>query len=448
MTRAGYSAVKVEVFFDQASLDSEGYFVIGSSLIEGTDLIAGEVATDITEWCYAVSTSRGRSRELDAIQTGVASVRLRNYDARFLPDEFYAATAEQLVDELGDPIVDEFGDPVTVDTNPPYVGQIFPGKRVVISMAANSEPIFAGKIDEWNYAYQVDGSVDASFEAIDAMGALAAMSFDDWTTTVGDTPGERFTAVLDRSEVDWGPNRQLGTGVTTLQSDSVTWGSNVLNYCSLIAATDRGFFYASRKNTLTFKGRDELALAATQFADAAADILADDGTGIDFAAIEIASSSELLFNRVGVDREGGTLQTVSSTASQEAYGVRSLQITGLLMETDDQADSLARNLLDQYSEPQARVASITVILDTLNPGSSDDVKVPLHDLGDMVKVRWTPVGSTTQVEQLSLVEGKYHDITVDGLHTVRYALSPAENLTGFIIEDTLFGVIGTSKIAF
>jgi hypothetical protein len=125
-----------------------------------------------------------------------------------------------------------------------------------------------------------------------------------------------------------------------------------------------------------------------------------------------------------------------------------LQVTGLLNETDDQSLSLAANLLDQYSQPQSRVAAVTVILDSLDPGSTTDVKVPLHDIGDMVKVKWTPVGTSTQVEQLSLVEGKYHSSTVDGLHTVTYALSPADQLAGFIIGDARFGVIGTSKISF
>jgi hypothetical protein len=170
--------------------------------------------------------------------------------------------------------------------------------------------------------------------------------------------------------------------------------------------------------------------------------------GVPFAAIDIASSSELLFNRVGVDREGGVLQTVSSQSSQDAYGVRALQVVGLLVETDDQSLSLARNLLDQYSQPANRVSSVTVILDVLDPSSHIDYRVPLHDLGDMVKVKWTPRGTSTPVEQLSIVEGKYHQVTIDGLHTVRYALSPADNLSGFIIGDAKFGVIGVSKIAF
>ncbi len=422
MTTAGYAPVRVEVFFNQAALDTEGDFVISSSLIEGTDVIAGDVSVDITDYVYAVSTARGRSRELDTIQTGTCRVALRNYDGRFLPEEFNAAG--------------------------PYVGDVFPGKRVRVSMAANDAAIFTGRVDEWHYSYDVSGEVDAWFEAVDGLGALASASFDDWTTTAADTPGDRINAVLDRPEVDWGPARDIGTGVSTLQSDSITWGSNVLNYCSLVAATDRGFFFASRENQLTFIGRDELALRATVFADDPADILADDGTGVAFSGIEIASSSELLFNRVGVDREGGALQTVEAPASQEAYGVRSLQVTGLLNETDDQSLSLAANLLDQYSQPQSRVAAVTVILDSLDPGSTTDVKVPLHDIGDMVKVKWTPVGTSTQVEQLSLVEGKYHQTTVDGLHTVTYALSPADQLAGFIIGDAKYGVISTSKISF
>jgi len=353
-----------------------------------------------------------------------------------------------LTDEFGDPLTDEFGDPLTVTVTPPYLDQIVPGKRVRIAMAANSEPIFDGRIDEWNYGYSQTGEVDAWFEAVDALGSLASMSFDDWTSTASQTPGERINDVLDRAEVDWGPNRSIGDGVATLASDEITWGSNTKNYLDLIAATDRGFFFASRRNTVTYLGRDDLVEAVTLFDDSPADILADDETGVPFAEIGIASSSELLFNRVGVDREGGVLQTVEAPASQVAYGVRSLQITGLLNETDDQSLSLARQLLDQYSEPQNRVASVTVIADSLDPANPDHVRVPLHDIGDVVKLKWTPAGTSTQVEQLSLVEGKYHNTTVDGLHTITYALSPAEHLAGFIIGHPVYGIIGVSPIAF
>jgi hypothetical protein len=219
VTTAGYAPVTVEVFFDlTVTGNTEGYFIIGESLIGGTDVLSGEVATDITEYVYEVNTSRGRSRELDTIQTGVATVRLRNYDARFLPDEWNAST--------------------------PFPDQIVPGKRVRIAMAANSEPIFDGRIDEWHYEYSPTGEVDAWFDAIDALGSLASMSFDDWDSTASQTPGERINDVLDRAEVDWGPNRSIGDGVATLASDAVSWGSNVLNYISLCAATDRGFFFA------------------------------------------------------------------------------------------------------------------------------------------------------------------------------------------------------------
>ena len=645
--RSGYSAVKVEVFFDLSALNADGLFIIGESTIEGDDVIAGEVATDVTEFVYALSTARGRSRELDTQQTGTCQVRLRNYDGRFLPESLNAVS--------------------------PYVGEIFPGKRVRVSMAANDEPIFAGRIDEWHYEFDPSGRVDAWFEAIDSLGILASMSFNDWTSTAGQSPGARLNAVLNRSEVDWGPSRNIGTGVSTLQSDAVSWGSNVLNYCALVAATERGLFFASRDDTLTFVGRDELVSRATLFdgqladarhvlvggfssstptnilsgtfdgsaytvrpdswtetlsflvtdlssdvhltgtsnANAAVvvsasgllqlfqadddagffqvyseggivevgrrywlrstmdftnptastlelstdgvtffnvaaywvgdsangllnlsrtsdyvvghhittgsyttpqsriyewsrsyvnptdgnrsvgftlddlselpsvlpegepsggigssslttfagvvgvagrpvdfDVLTDGTNGVAFSNIEVSSSSELLFNRVAVDREGGALQTVSSTASQEKYGVRSLQVVGLLLETDDQSLSLARNLLGQYSEPQNRVSAVTVILDVLDPADPADRLIPLHDMGDIVKVVWTPTGTSSQVEQLSIVEGKFHQVTVDGLHTVRYALSPADNLSGFIIEDARFGVIGQSKIAF
>lgn len=424
MSRSGYAGVKVEVFFDLSALDTDGLFVVGASTLSpGTDVLAGDVATDITSAVYDVAVTRGRSRELDAIQTGTCRVRLRNYDGNFLPDELNSAGA--------------------------YLGQVLPGKRVRVSMLANDAPIFVGRIDEWRYRFDGGGEVDAEFEAVDAMGQLASMSFNDWTTTAGDLPGERIEAVLDRAEVDWGPARSIGDGVTTLQSDEVSWGSNVLNYCSLVAATDRGFFFASRDGLVTYLGRDDLTERVTlHVADPSLTLVpTDDGSGIPFTDIQTTSSSELLFNRVGVDREGGALQTVSSTVSQSAYGVRSLQVGGLLMETDEQAARLAGVLLGQYSEPQVRASAVSVVLDALDPADEVHASAARFDLGDVVCLEWTPTGGTP-VDQLSLVEGVEFRFVLSGASTLSLSLSPTENLSGFIIGNDTFGVIGTSKIAF
>jgi hypothetical protein len=185
--------------------------------------LIGDTAYDITGDAFHVSVSRGRSsRVFEDIPPAVATVQLYNMDRDFDPNH---ATS-------------------------PYVGNVVPGKRVVL--ATNFVTYFDGFVEDINYEYDVDGMSVASFVLVDALGSLARMEFDEWTTTA-QLPGQRVTAVLNRTEVLFGANRSIADGVFTLQADNVSWGSNVLNYLQLVAKSDFGYLYASRQGTLTFK---------------------------------------------------------------------------------------------------------------------------------------------------------------------------------------------------
>jgi hypothetical protein len=408
--------VSIKVYFG-LEYSGSNYFTIGDPVKgiigNGTYLIAAadgngvEIGTD----GFYISVSRGRSRELDEFETGTAVVSLHNYQRTY--DALNAAGT--------------------------YYGDITPGKRVEISVYGQA--IFTGTIEDWNVLWDVDGTAVAEFTAVDAMGQLARIEFDEWTTTASQLTGARISAILDRSEVGFPASRRaIDTGASTLQSDLVTWGSNVLNYAQLVRQSEQGWLFASRTDLITFLGRHGL------IGDAISLTFADNGTGVAFHGIGFEVGSELLFNRVGVDREGGTLQTVQSAASQAAYGVRSLSITGLLLNSDAQSEAMADYLLNIYKDPTARVSSIAVkVHDTIDLTSMQQAAVARQEIGNLVDVVYTPLGLGSPIAQTPLVvEGIRHEVQVDE-YVVELRLAPAFQSGAFIIGDPVKGVIGNTS---
>lgn len=357
-----------------------------------------------------VSIRRGRARELDEFEAGTCEVSLYNFARTYDP----------------------------FNTAGTYYGDLVPGKRVDIEMYG--QLIFAGTIEDWNLEWDVDGMATASFLAVDALGVLARKDFDAWTTTASQTAGPRINDILNRPEVAFGANRSIGTGISTLQGDNVTWGSRVLAYCQLVSRSDWGRFYASRQNLITFDDRVSLVGASTALT------FADDGTGIPFHGVTTEVGAELLYNRVGIDRFSGTLQTANDTASQSAYGVRALSLTELLMDSDAESEQMANYLCSVYKDPTPRVSSVTVKLgDDIHLTGADQAAVASLDMGDIVGVKWTPLSIGSAIDDTFVVEGIDHDITVQE-HEVTIRLSPVFQQAAAIYDDAVWGVYDSDSV--
>lgn len=397
-------------------------------------ILAGNISTDVTSLVNRVGISRGRPSQVFAdIPAGIATVQFNNEDRAFDP----TFEGLPLVDSDGNPLTDEDGE--TLYSLPPsdYMGNILPGKR--FDIRAGGVTIYSGIVEDWNFDYEVSGRSVAFAELGDALAQLARAEFDAWTATAAQTAGPRITAALDRSEVNFTANRSIDTGVSTLQGDSVTWGSNVLNYLQLVTRSDLGYLYAARDNVVTFRDR-HANLNAT-----AAVTFSDDGTGVPFSAIEANYGAERLFNRVGIDREGGTLQTASDATAQTAYGPRSLTQSGLLLDSDTQSLAMANYLLGIYSQPELRVSSLSVGLAALT--SAQQASVLALDITSLVSVTFTPNGLGAAVERTCIVEGISHDITPDS-HFVTLHLGDADRRSVLQLDDTVFGRLDANVLAF
>lgn len=405
------ATVGVNVYFGLAN-NGEDVFTIEDAvhgLIENDDsLIAGDVGTGLEAYTYDLRVTRGRNRELDEFDAGRCEVKFRNHTRAF--DDTNAAS--------------------------PYFGNVTPGKRTSVTIWG--QQVFGGVVEDWDNEWFVDQPATATMFAVDGLGELGVREFAEWTTTGAQTAGERIEDALNRAEINFGVARDIDDGVSSLQADSVTWGSNALNYLQLVADSDSGRLFASRTNVLRFQDRLSLLDPATTVE------FRDDGTGIKFHGVATAVGADLLFNRVGVDREGGTLQTAEDTTSQTAIGVRALSKSGLLMDTDETAAEMADWLLNLYRTPETRVASIMVKVNALS--ASDRGTVTGLDIGDVVSISWTPQGVGAALEQTLVIEGVEHQVNETGMHVMWLHTSLSAQFGVFTIEDDTYGLIETGGV--
>jgi hypothetical protein len=408
-------AITVEVFFDLSATGGASVFTLDDTtkgeLDNVTYTLAGDTATDVSAYATeSLSIRRGRQSPLfTANPAGRWAVRFNNEDRRF--DPLYASS--------------------------PYNGNIVPGKRCRVLAAG--VVIADGNIEDWNLDYQLSGRSVATAECADGLAQLAAAELSAFTATASQTAGTRIAAVLNRNEVAWPPNRDLDTGVTVLQGDSVAANTNVLQYLQLVANSDLGVIYAARDGVITFRDRNNLVVG-----DIAA-TFADDGTGIPYQGISLQYGTELLYNRVVITRAGGTAQVASDTTSQGDYRVRTLSVDGLLMNSNTVALDMATYLVGIYSEPKVRVAELEVQLAGLTGGQQGHVLG--LDLQSLITVTFTPNGTGAAITRDCVVDGIQHDIT-PASHVVRLSLGDASDRFALILDDDVLGVLDNNVLAF
>jgi hypothetical protein len=436
--------------------------------LDGVGVLGGDLPVDLTASAFSVAISRGRSRELDEFNTGTCAVAFRNYDRLFDPS---LVTFEKMIGVegygVGDTLSTEDGFDITTTVATAYDGNIVPGKRITVDV--DGVVLFDGTIDDWNHGWDVSGAAEASLTAIDALGDLARKTMDTWTATAGDLPGERLTAVLDRPEVAFAYNRDIGTGVSTLQADVVAEGANVLSYCQLVARSDLGRFYASRTNVLTFEDRHSLLAPEPYIVRLIGDLFTlDDPTfgqldglgllagvtatvalgdgGIPFDVVAMEFGAETLSTRVSVTRNGGTVQTSEDLTAQASYGVRALQVGGLLVDSDIQASDIADYLLGRYKTPVSRLSTVRILVHGLS--DADAATALALDINNLVEVNWTPLSIGSPVSQLSVIEGMTHDISASGTHELVLRLGLVGEVGYFVLNDPILGVLDSSVLTF
>ena len=114
------------------------------------------------------------------------------------------------------------------------------------------------------------------------------------------------------------------------------------------------------------------------------------------------------------------------------------------MSTTDQLQNLADFTVAKFSEPEYRIDTIGMNVDTLSSGHRSTVLG--LELGDVVLLRFTPNNVGDPIEQYgqvirldSEISNDRHDITI-GLTSLDW--------TFLVLDDAVFGILDTDHLAF
>lgn len=402
--------MKVEIGFDLAPNGVGDWFTLNDAtkgqLDNTTYKLAGEVLVDVTERVRAVSVSRGRSRTLEKVTAGVASVILDNRD-RYL-----------------DPL----------NTSSPYYGSIVPRKQVRISV--DDEYMFVGNVEDYSFGYDINGDATTTAQAVDGFSLIANTVLTAGTATA-ETPGTRIGTIL--TELDWpDTTRDLSTGSVTLDADEIKENTDALAYLQKVELSEPGAFYISRDGKATFKDRTDLQDVSG--------VITFGPSGIPFTGYQAASVTDELLNNVSVTYYGGSAVggtvVASDATSIAAYGMFDRNVDTLLAGTAD-AQVLADYLIARGKDPQYQVDQITVILEGLT--TSQRANVLSMDVGSVALVSWTPNGVGSAISQYVTVDKIAHSAS-PVQHTVTFTLSQTQ--AAFILDDAVFGRLDYNTLGF
>ena len=112
-----------------------------------------------------------------------------------------------------------------------------------------------------------------------------------------------MSAILDNANVKFGADRNIETGISTMQSLS-SISENTLSVLQNVERSENGLLFMSKDGKLTFKSRH------TTFPSTPAATFSDDGSDVPYLRVDYINDDNEIFNVVSLTRVGGTTQTV------------------------------------------------------------------------------------------------------------------------------------------
>lgn len=394
---------KVEIGFDLTDAGTGPFFRLDDSIagvLDSTDFFLGnQVFVDVTNKVQAISISRGKNRELEQYDQGLANVVFNNNDRSFDPE--FAAS--------------------------PFAGQIVPKRQIRISSDGIVQ--FFGLIDDWNLSYETNGDSIASAACSDATSSLATQTIAT-RTNVSELSGERINTILDLPEINWPITlRSIDAGIMQLGADVIADNTNALSYLRLVEQSEPGSFFVGKSGNIVFKDRQAAASSDGV-------ILTDDGTGIPYQSINVQYGSELLANEIVLSSVITTTEvTTTDSNSIEEFGIFNLTRADLLIENDDDLVALADFYAQKFSSPEYRFDSVEILLDEL---TSEQQNLLLNlELADVVEIRFTPNEIPPAIVKFAQVIRIDHSVDLNN-HVLSLGFA-TQDFALLVLDDAQFG---------
>jgi hypothetical protein len=393
---------KVEIGFDLTDT-GRGPFLklddpVSGKLDDPNWVLGGTLFYDVTSKVKSIAISRGKNRELDTFETGLANVVFNNQDRTFDPEY----------------------------TLSPYYGQIIPRRSIRIS--SGGEYIFWGVVDDWNLDYDPNNDNTASAACSDAFSFFTTQTLTGGTATP-QTSGQRINAILSSADVDWPlSDRSVETGIQNLGADVIADATNALDYLRIVAASEPGSFFVGRNGDVVFRDRRTAPTSGGV-------TLADDGTGIPYYGMKVVYGNELLYNQVEIGSVAAGTAIVTDTDSAGEFGLRNLTQTGLLMSDIQAVEDLATYYAQKYSSPEYRFEEVSVDVDQLSP--ANQASVLALEIGDVVQIKFTPGNvppAITKYAEIIRIDSGIDPIS----HTITFGFSTLD-FALLVLDDSVFG---------
>ena len=379
--------------------------------LDVAELPGGDVWVDVSEFFIdGLQVQRGRNRAVDLFTAGRASFRLDNRGRQFDP-----------TNETG-----------------PFFGQMVPMRPVRISAVVGTavERLFVGFITDWTFRYDRPSDAWVDVDCVDAFVLFASDELPQ-VTPVGDddTSDVRVGRILD--EVGFGPQRNLTVGTFPLAE--TTFGGTALALLEEAAASDASLLFMGRDgvvnllNPLTVFGQQPVLTF----------VQANVATpGVRYHDVELQTASELLYNRVNVVWDGGTVFR-EDTDSVDEYLPRTLTIrTALKNEAD--AELIADFALVRFAQPELRLRTATVKLHDRRLTASQRLQVARLDVGAAITVLRKAPGASQPFGFQQIVEGVTWRYSRDAW-TVDLQLGDVLGAP-FTLDDAVLGALDTGGI--
>ena len=396
-------------FSNPFTLDDPVFGVLGVGIL--SDSSAPALVIDVTDVTRSINIKRGRNILRDTYEAGTATVRIYDQDGRFNPQ----------------------------NTSSDLFGQLTPLRKLRISASylGTSYYLFSGYTTTYTYTY--DQAEQVSYVDITAVDGFRLFNLANITTVTGavngDDTGERIGKILDTVSFPT-QMRNFDTGNTLVQADPSTTRT-ALQAIVNAEFSEQGAFYMDAEGEAVFKNR------ANTIASAGTTPIEFNQTGdIPYKNLKFAFDDKLVINQATITRIGGTAQFAEDAGSVALFFPHSVNYDNLVVQTDTDANNIARIYVATRSDATIRIDSMTV--DLLDPDVPTDTMLAMDYFTNVDISNIQPDGST--ITKNLQVQGLAWDISPNRMLCTLTTLEPITD--GFILGNAAYGVLGDDILSY